>query len=168
MITLLPSLRATAPTERPQIVGVERVPVDPTPRPFPAITPAPKIASVAPVAAAASAGTSRPKRLNAVPAGFAATANAGMFGRLLGCDSGTARIELYNDYASSVYFDAELDDQDSKVDPKEALGRVDRSHVRPGETRAYRVRVPVCAATMAPAVTDVRFTPDDSGPVATP
>jgi hypothetical protein len=127
-----------------------------------AAAPAPPAAPAAPVAAA-------PRRLNSPPSGYQDTPNHGVFANGTGCTNSVQHLGVYNDWSVPVYFDLAIQNRPTAGQANYNLAvKVGRVHLQSGETSTFSATFAACSDYVNWWINNIRFTPDDSGPVAIP
>jgi hypothetical protein len=111
-----------------------------------------------------------PPRLYHVPPGFGGDGRSPIFSKGAGCTSSYQRTEMYNDSTTPAYFDLYIQEHDSgeQANFMSATPARQRSRLGSGETALLGANVPVCKSSFFSWFRNMRFTPDDTGPVALP
>jgi hypothetical protein len=75
---------------------------------------------------------------------------------------------VYNDYAVPIWFDFAVQENDGEPANYSRATLMGRKRVGSGDTLTFSASVPKCKSKFYTWVGRVRFTDDDSGPVAIP
>jgi tRNA A-37 threonylcarbamoyl transferase component Bud32 len=93
----------------------------------------------------------------------------GLFHSSAGCSSGVQPVQIYNDYVSPAFFDVAIQSVDSEADVSFAAAtRVGRVQLLSGSARTFNAEVPICKSRYQVWLSNIRFSPDDTGPTANP